>query len=426
MSDLSRRTFLHSAGAGLAASTLLMNRAQAAHHETVRHAVVGLGGQGHRHALGFAANDDCEVIAVCDLDPKRRDRTAAELVKRNHKKPESVEDFRTLLDRDDIDTISIATPDHWHTPVALAALAAGKPVYVEKPCSHTLEEGRLLTAAAAKTGLCVQHGTQSRSGAGIRDAMQFLRDGGIGTVRMAKAINHQMRGAIGRTPDAEPPRGVNYDLWLGPAPERPFSENRWHYKWHWHWDYGTGDMGNDGVHQIDVARWALGKLYPKQASAMGGQLFYDDDHETPDTQVVTFDYGDCYLLYEMRLWTKYKMDGHDNGVMVYGDNGTLEVGRNGCEVTLLGEEKKKIGEGSDWDANVRNFLDCVKANNPEGLNAPIAEGAASSALCHIGNIATRLGGRSLTIDPATGGFNDEEANALRTKEYRKGYELATV
>ncbi|MEX2015118.1 MAG: hypothetical protein WD873_00685, partial [Candidatus Hydrogenedentales bacterium] len=279
---------------------------------------------------------------------------------------------------------------------------------------------------AAKSGKCVQHGTQSRSGEGIQQAIKFLQDGKLGKVRVAKAINHQFRAPIGRAPVSEPPPGVDYDLWLGPAPDHSFTANRWHYNWHWFWDYGTGDMGNDGVHQIDVARWGLGVGLPEKVIASGGQLFYDDDHETPDTQLVTFDYGDRQLIYEMRLWTDYLLEGHDNGVVFYGDNGTLEIGRRGVELSMKGEPREKIGGGADFEGNIRNFIACVKAGDPAALNAPIAEGVLSAALCHLGNIGTRVG-RSLQFNAKADVFDgDDEANALLTRTYREGYELPDV
>ena len=245
-------------------------------------------------------------------------------------------------------------------------------------------------------------------------------------MRAAKAINHQFRDAIGRAPDSDPPAGVNYDMWLGPAPLRPFSKNRFHYNWHWHWDYGTGDIGNDGIHQVDVARWGLGVGLPKAVSASGGQLFYNDDHETPDTQIVTYEYDECYLVFEMRLWPDYPIEGHDTGVVYYGDDGKLEVGRNGVTITPIKGEKRQFGAGQDLNANVRNFLDCVKANDPSKLNAPISEGAISAQLCHLGNIATRVG-RKLHVDvEKVQCIGDDEANKLFTREYRKGYELTEV
>jgi predicted dehydrogenase len=425
MPDFSRRSFLVTAGAGVVASALRAGGQEPpAGGRVIRHAVVGLGGQGRRHSVTFAAMPDCDVVAVCDVDPAQRAKAVLESP--DLANAEQIEDFRTLVTRDDIDSVSVATADHWHTPVALAALKAGKHVYVEKPCGHNLREGLLLEAAAKKTGLCVQHGTQSRSGQGIKDAVQLMRDGGIGKVRLAKAINHQFRPPIGHAPESEPPPGVNYDLWLGAAPLRPFTKNRWHYNWHWMWDYGSGDIGNDGIHQLDVARWGLGAGWPKAVTASGGQLFYEDDHETPDTQIVTYEYDDCHLVYEMRLWTNYLMDGHDNGVIFYGDKGTVDVGRHGSFVSLIGEERRQIGGSNDFQAHLRNFIDCVKAGTPENLNAPITEGNISNGLVHLGNIGTRLG-RRLEYDAVehkvTG---DAEATKMLEREYRPGYELPEV
>jgi predicted dehydrogenase len=398
--------------------------APAATVDRVRHAVIGTGGQGGSHATTFSSMDDCGVVALCDVDASRREQIAQALSAKGPVK--QYEDFRELLKDETIHSISIATPDHWHTPVALAALKAGKHVYVEKPCCHNMREGVVLAAAQKKTGLCVQHGTQYRSTPSTRKAVEMLREGVIGKVRAAKAINHQFRDAIGHTPDSDPPAGVNYDMWLGPAPARPFSKNRFHYNWHWHWDYGTGDIGNDGVHQVDVARWGLGVGLPKAVSASGGQLFYNDDHETPDTQIVTYEYDECYLIFEMRLWTDYPLEGHDNGVVYYGDKGKLEVGRNGVTVTPIKGEANHFGAGPDLSANVRNFLDCVKANDPSKLNAPISEGAISAQLCHLGNIATRVG-RKLRLDvEKVECIGDDDANKLFTREYRKGYELVEV
>ncbi len=417
--EISRRKFLRST-AGFAASSVLLagySRGLAAPSERVRIAVIGVGGQGSNHAEWWADMDDCELVAVCDVDPKRRNKVAKET------KSKPVDDFRRILDDPTIDAVSIATPDHWHTPVALAALVAGKHVYVEKPCCHNIREGQLLVKAAKQFGKCVQHGTQYRGDSDAIEGIRRMREGIIGEVFMAKAINHQRRGKIGRAPVTDPPPGVNYDLWLGPAPKHPFTKNRWHYKWHWFWDYGTGDMGNDGIHQVDVARWGLGVGFPKAASVSGGQLWYDDDHETPDTQTVVFEYDKCHLIYEMRLWTPYKLEGHDNGNVFYGTKGRMEIGRDGCHVIVGGDRKRIKGERSPGIR--RNFIDCVKANDPSKLLAPIEEGFASAALCHIGNIGVRLGGARLEYDSQNHRFiNNPEANKYLTRKYRKGYELA--
>ena len=421
MPILTRRTFMQS----VAATAALTRGAvvNAAPSDRVRHAVIGVGGQGRNHAKGFSDNPDCEVVAVCDVDPERIEKAAATLPNVNTVHQE--DDFRRILDDPAIDSVSVATPDHWHTPISIMALKAGKHVYVEKPCCHNVHEGIVLERIAAESGKCVQHGTQSRSGQGIKDAVAFMREGHLGKVRMAKAINHQLREPIGRAPESDPPPGVDYDRWLGPAAAHAFTQNRWHYNWHWFWDYGTGDIGNDGIHQVDVARWGLGVQLPNVVTASGGQLFYDDDHQTPDTQVVTFEYDDCYLLFEMRLWTNYPMEGHDNGVVFYGDKGKVEVGRQGSFVTFIGKEPEKIGGSHDFNANIRNFLDCVKGDDPEKLNAPISEGALSATLCHYGNIATRLGQR-LEIDLTTRSTSSDEANTLLKREYREPYAITEL
>jgi predicted dehydrogenase len=424
MTDWTRRRFIRTTGAGIVASAapFLMTRAKAAPSERVRHAAIGMGGRGRSLAKGFASIRECEVAVVCDVDPERRALAVRELPDSN--KVAECEDYRRIVDDKTIDTISIATCDHWHTPIALAGIVAGKHVYVEKPCSHNVIEGHLLTEAAKKYHRCVQHGTQSRGSSDVKAAIQFMREGGLGKVRMAKAINHQFRPPIGRAPETDPPPGVNYDLWLGPAPKRPFTRNRWHYNWHWFWDYGTGDMGNDGIHQVDVARWGLGVGFPNVLSASGGQLFYDDDHETPDTQVVTFEYDDCYLMYEMRLWTRYRLEGHENGNVFYGDNGTVEVGDKGCVAKLVGKEETQI-KGPGSAGIIQNFIDAVRADDPGMLEAPIEEGAISAALCHLGNIATRLGCGQLKYDPVKRVVpGNSDATALLSREYRSGYELA--
>ena len=401
-----------------------MPMASAAPSERVRHALIGTGNQGKRHAQLFSEFEDCDLVAICDVDPVRRNAFAEKL---SHLKTLAVyDDYRRIIGDPEIDSVSIATPDHWHTPLALMALKAGKHVYVEKPCSHNIAEAQLLLKAAETTGKCVQHGTQGRAGKALQEAVAFMRDGGIGKVRMAKAINHQHRPPIGREPECDPPEGVNYDLWLGPAPKHAFTQNRWHYNWHWFWDYGSGDIGNDGIHQLDQARWGLGVTIPNAVVASGGQYYYDDDHETPDTQTVIYEYDDCQLVFEMRLWTNYKLEGHDNGVVFYGDNGKVEFGREGSKVTFVDGQEKVFGPYADIKDHFRNFLDCVKANDPSGLNSHIREGATSTTLCHLGNIATRVQ-RRLVIEPETWQcVNDPEAAALYKREYRKGYELPVV
>jgi len=422
-----RRDFLKTTGAGLAslaAFNALPTLGQGSPNERIRHAVIGVGNQGKGHCRAFAQIKDCEVVAVCDLDPVRLEQAAALLP--NAASVKKFSDFRRLLEDKTIDTVSIATCDHWHTPVALAAILAGKHVYVEKPCSHNVRESNLLVKAAREHKKCVQHGTQRRSSTQVKAAVSALRAGAIGKVLAAKAINHQLREPIGRAPVSEPPAGVDYDRWLGPAPKRDFTKNRWHYNWHWFWDYGCGDLGNDGIHQLDVARWGLGVEYPNAVVCSGGQLFYDDDHETPDTQTIVYEYDKCHLIYEMRLWTDYPMEGHDNGTIFYGTEGKMEDGRAGVVVTTKDGQTKKIEGGRE--SNLADFLNAVRVNDPSKLSAPIEAGAVSANLCHLGNIGTRLGGQRVEYDPVAQritrcGGREAEANALLTRNYRAGYEL---
>jgi predicted dehydrogenase len=278
---------------------------------------------------------------------------------------------------------------------------------------------------ARKHKRIVQHGTQSRSFQDLMDAVEYLQSGKLGKIRMAKAINSQLRGPIGRKADTEAPAHVNYDLWLGPAPKRPFNPNRFHYNWHWFWDYGTGDTGNDGIHQIDIARWGLGVKMPKAVSCSGTQLFYDDDHETPDTQVATFEYDDVYLMYEMRLWTPYRHEGHENGDIFYGDNGKMSVGREGWQVTFK-DGKAGPGGSRGRDSHIENFIKAVRSRKASDLNADVEVGHHSAVLCHMANIAMRVG-RRLRFDANQERFiDDAEANTYLTKKYREGYELPTL
>jgi predicted dehydrogenase len=387
-------------------------------------AVAGINGRGRGLSGNFNDIPGVRVAALCDVDGNVLDREVKKFKDRNQK-VNPYTDCRRMLEDKSIDAVAIATPDHWHVPLAAFSVIAGKDVYVEKPLSHTISEGRLLVNLACKHRRIIQHGTQSRSAEGLTDAMEYMRSGKLGKIRMAKAINSQRRGPIGRVPDSETPAHVNYDLWLGPAPKRPFNRNRFHYNWHWFWDYGTGDTGNDGIHQIDIARWGLGVESPKAVSCSGGQLFYDDDHQTPDTQIATFEYDEMYLMYEMRLWTPYKHEGHDNGNIFYGDNGKMSIGRDGWQVTFKDGSK---GPGGDrgGESHIGNFIKAVRSRKVSDLNADVETGHHSAVLCHMANIAMRVG-RRLRFDTWQERFiGDAEANAYLTKKYRKGYELPSL
>ena len=423
MTGFTRRDFVRSSVAAGAVAALPFSKVRGA-NEDIRAAVVGIRGRGGGLIEEFHDLDGVRVVALCDVDGSALGKRVKEFTDRNEK-VDAYEDYRRMLDDKSIDVVAIATPDHWHVPVAAHSVIAGKDVYVEKPLSHTIAEGRLLVEMARKHGRMVQHGTQARSSAGLAEGIEYLRSGKLGKVRMAKAINCQLRGPIGRVADSETPPNVNYDLWLGPAPKRAFNRNRFHYNWHWFWDYGTGDTGNDGVHQIDIARWGLGVELPKAVTCSGGQLFYDDDHQTPDTQIATFEYDDVYLMYEMRLWTPYGLEGHDNGDMFYADGGTMSIGRRGWQVTF---KNGKAGPGGPRGStpHAANFIKAVRSRKASDLNADVEAGHHSATLCHLANISMRVG-RRLKFDTKNERFiNDAEANTYLTKEYRRGYELPTL
>ena len=423
MKGVTRRDFVKSSLAAGAALAVPFSRARGANND-IRVAVVGINGRGRGLIGSFHNTPGVRVAALCDVDGNALDREVKKFKDRNERIT-GHSDYRRMLEDKSLDVVCIATPDHWHVPLAAFSVIAGKDAYVEKPLSHTISEGRLLVNLARKHKKIIQHGTQSRSMESMRDAIEYMWSGKLGKIRMAKAINSQLRGPIGRVPDSEAPAHVNYDVWLGPAPKRPFNRNRYHYKWHWFWDYGTGDTGNDGVHQIDIARWGLGVKLPKAVSCSGGQLFYDDDHQTPDTQVATFEYDDVYLMYEMRLWAPYPSEGHDNGNIFYGDNGTMSIGRKGWQVTFK-NGKKGPGGPRGGDSHTSNFIKAVRSRKVSDLNADVEVGHYSAALCHMANIAMRVG-RRLKFDAERERFIDDAgANTYLTKEYRRGYELPTL
>ena len=423
MKNITRRDFVKSSIAGGLALAAPFSRVRGA-NDDLRVAVAGIRGRGGGLTGDFHDVAGARVVALCDVDEKVLESQVNKFKERNEKVA-AYFDYKKMLEDKSIDIVVIATPDHWHVPLSAWSIVTGRDVYVEKPLSHTIAEGRLLIDLARKHGKIVQHGTQARSSQGIKDAIEYMKSGELGKIRMAKAINSQRRGEIGRQPDTETPPHVHYDLWLGPAPKRPFNANRFHYNWHWWWDYGTGDTGNDGIHQIDIARWGLGVELPKAVTCSGGQLWYDDDHETPDTQIATFEYDDVYLVYEMRLWTPYTHEGHENGNIFYGDNGTVSVGREGWQVTFSDGKKGPGGERADG-SHIENFIKAVRSRKISDLNADVEVGHHSAVLCHMANIAMRVG-RRLKFDSKREQFiDDAEANTYLAKHYRKGYELPTL
>src|SRR5262245_50272765 len=415
---MNRRDFLQTAalGAGLASRSVAAN-------DRIGVAIIGLGGQG-RHLTGkFAAQPDVDILYLCEVDQNRYEAGAKLVSEKTGKRPPLISDLRKALADKAVDAVVVATPDHWHAPATILACDAGKDVYVEKPASHNLREGRLMVNAARRGKRIVQLGTQSRSRGSTMRAIELIRSGRIGKTLMAKAWAVQLRDHIGHKSDAPVPPEVDFDTWNGPAPLLPFNENRFHYTWHWNWNYGTGDIGNDGVHQMDIARWALGVEAPSEVTGMGRKLFFDDDQQTPDTMNITFNFKDKVLTFEMRIWNSYGMEGQQNGVAVYGTTGMMHIGRwNRLWGYKIYDDKGKLVEegGGDADADAghpRNFIECVKSRKTP--NAEIETGHVSTTLCHLGNIVAKTG-RALKYDGATESIaGDADANKLVGRAYRK-------
>jgi predicted dehydrogenase len=341
------------------------------------------------------------------------------------KAPRTEKDFRRLLDDKSIDAIAIATPDHWHALLTVMACQAGKDVYCEKPASHNVVEGRRSVEAARKYQRVVQLGTQRRSMEHVKDAVGVVQGGGIGTVGQARAWIHQQRKPIGKGQPGAVPKGVDYAMWQGPAPDRPFMSNRFHYNWHWFWNWGTGEIGNNGIHGLDVARWGLGVEAPLTVTSAGGKYVFDDDQEVPDTQIVGFEFPKCSLVWEHRMWSKHGLEGNGFGIAFYGDKGTVIVDEKGWHVEDPDGGKPEKPQGSKatngFGAHVQNFLDCVKSR--EKPNADIEIGHLSTRLCHLGNIAHRVG-KKLSFDGSREAFHDApDADKLLAREYGPRFEM---
>ncbi|MBD3267500.1 gfo/Idh/MocA family oxidoreductase [bacterium] len=436
-SNTTRRTFLsQSVAAGTALGMWGANPAWAGANERVRVAVVGIRSHGFgSHIKSYPKIKNVEVAALCDIDenlyPKRLDW----FKQNNLPIPKTYYDIRHLLDDKDIDAVSVATPNHWHALAGVWACQAGKHAHVEKPCCHNIFEGQQLIAAGKKYNRIVHHGTESRSSEAYREGIEFMRNGGLGEVYMAKGMCYKWRDSIGTTPNAPVPENVHYNLWLGPAPERPFSKNRFHYNWHWNWDYGNGDIGNQGVHEIDIARWGLGVAKPNRISAVGGHFMFEDDQETPNTLNALFEFDGedgkkKMLQFEVRHWiTNYECDfgqppNNNIGNIFYGSEGYMVMG-NGYYKTYMGRKREPgpsaKGAGYANMSHYQNFIDAIRANDPSILRAPIEEGHETCILIHAANTSYRLG-RSLDFDPTTERYiKDEEANGMLTREYREPF-----
>jgi len=462
---IDRRDFLKTMGSSMAvsAAALALRGKVLGANDRVRVAICGVRGRGNDHLHGFAKVPGTEIAALCDVDESVLNQRLGDAEKLGMAKPKSYGDIRRLLEDKDIDAISIATPNHWHSLMAIWACQAGKDVYVEKPCSHNWFEGRQLVRAVKKYNRICQHGSQSRSNPAMLQAMQKLRDGTIGNVYMARALCYKWRASIGHTETEPVPAGVNYDLWTGPAPMKPFTRNRFHYNWHWIWDTGNGEVGNQAIHEIDIARWGLGVGFPVSVSAMGGHFMFDDDQETPNTLNATFAFEDGQgnrkmMELEVRHWiTNHEAeigtgaygsggvpaagltaaatkkpdekpslgpkDAKTNtiGNIFYGSNGYLAIDGYDAYKTWLTDQAEPGPSGKASGDHWANFIDCVRSRRAEDIHSPIEEAHISTTLVHLANASYRLG-RSLRFDPAKEQvIEDDEATRMLRGSYRSPY-----
>src|SRR5438270_2755124 len=463
--SIDRRDFLKTTGKAMtvSAATLALGGKILGANDRVRVAICGVRGRGNDHLKGFANVPGTEIAAMCDVDENVLNHRIGDAEKMRLARPKTYGDIRKLLEDKDIDAISIATPNHWHSLMAIWACQAGKDVYVEKPCSHNWFEGRQLVRAVEKYNRICQHGSQSRSNPGMIEAIKRVNDGTIGDTYLARALCYKWRPSIGHARPEAVPAGVNYDLWTGPAPMKAFTRNRFHYNWHWIWDTGNGDIGNQAIHEIDIARWGLGVRFPVQVSAMGGHFMFDDDQETPNVLNATFYFEDAnrkrkMMEIEVRHWiTNHEAeigsgaygsaavpaaglsaannkkagerqslgpkDAKTNtiGNIFYGSNGYLGIDGYDAYKTWLTNQAEPGPSGKATGDHFANFIDCIRSRRAEDIHSPIEEAHVSTTLVHLANASYRLG-RTLRYDPAQEQvIGDDEANTMLRGTYRAPY-----
>jgi predicted dehydrogenase len=447
----------------MGAATLALGGKVLGANDRVRVAICGVRGRGNDHIRGYSKVPNAEIAALCDVDESVLSQRQATVEGLGMAKPKGYGDVRKLLEDKDIDAISIATPNHWHSLIAIWAVQAGKDVYVEKPCSHNFFEGRQLVRAVKKYNRICQHGSQSRSNPGMIEAIHKVQSGTIGDVYLARALCYKWRNTIGHASPEPVPAGVNYDLWTGPAPMKPFTRNRFHYNWHWIWDTGNGEIGNQAIHELDIARWGLGVRFPTMVSATGGHFMFDDDQETPNVlnAIYYFDGADGkrkMMEMEVRHWiTNHEaeigtgaygktevpaaglaasnpraagqksalgpQDSKTNtiGNIFYGSNGYLGIDGYDAYKTWLTNQAEPGPSGKATGDHFANFIDCVRSRRAEDIHCPIEEGHVSTTLVHLANASYRLG-RTLKFDPVQEQvIDDEEANRMLRGTYRAPY-----
>ena len=449
MSSTARRTFVKTAAAAVATARFPILGA----NDRINVGQVGLGGRGTDHINYYSSLDsECRIVAICDVNQAARERAAALVKKLKGTTPKDYDDMRSMFESKDIDAVSITTPNHWHALATIWACQAGKDVYVEKPACHNLYEARQMVAAARKYKRMVQVGSQSRSIAHKMKAMDLLRQGAIGQVYHARGLCYRRRFSIGPTPDEPVPAGLQWDLFLGPAQRKPYSKTKCAYNWHWFWDTGNGDIGNQGVHEMDVCLWGLGRGgWPVSVSSQGGKFIGQDDQQTPNTQQTTFNFGDAEMTFDVRnLPTIVEGTGPVKpgytGNIFFGDGGFMVVEPDGFQLyksavgnTISGESARGAGAGraekyekvmdekstdkQAWTTqpHMQNLFQAMRARDYKLLHADVAVGARAAAFCHLANISYRVG-RTVRVDPSSGHFlGDDQANALFTRNYREPY-----
>lgn len=436
---MNRRNFLMTTAAVATTTSSMLASA----NNTVRMAVVGCGGRGMSHVNAWTSLPDVELVALCDVDQSHLDKYVKAVTDKGKKKPDTYIDVRKLLEDKNIDAISIASPNHWHALQTIWGCQAGKDVYVEKPCSHNIFEAEQMVHAARKYDRIVQMGSQSRSSVALKEAVQKMREGELGEVYMARALCFKWRDTIGKAPVSEVPAGVDYDLWTGPAPKKPFTRNRFHYNWHWLWDTGNGDLGNQGIHEVDIARWGMGVKFPTRVTAMGGHYMFDDDQETPNTITASLEFDvngkKKLMVFDVRHWMSNheagigeggrRKDSNTIGNTFFGSKGYLAIDGYTKYQTWMGREGKDQHPGPAMDKggdHFLNFIEAVRSRKRSDLNAEIEEGAASTICMHLANVSYRVG-RTLHFDEKTMSvIGDHEANRLFTRDYRKPFVVPRI
>ena len=430
MKDMNRRSFVkNSAGAMAAASLIGTASTWAGANDRLRVAVLGVHGRGWDHVDAHMNGDNVEVVTLCDPDRLVLAERAEEFSKKYGKKVKTTVDMRDVFADKNVDAVSIATPNHWHALAAIWACQAGKDVYVEKPGCHNLFEGRKIIEAAYKYNRIVQHGVQLRSSPALQEAVHLLQNGVIGKVYLARGLCFRSRPSIGKKPPMWAPSTLEYDLWLGPAQWRPYTQNLVHYNWHWNWDFGNGDVGNQGVHQTDMCTWGLGvNLHPDKICAMGGKFLWDDDKETPEWLSTNYKYTGLnkMIQFETRPWDTNDEAGATVGNIFYGEGGYMVIKGYSTFETYLGENRTPGPKGSVEGDHFANFHQAVRSRKISDLNAPVETILLSCAIAHLGNIAYRTG-HTLDFDPREERFIDNlEADRFLTRHYREPFVVPEI